>query len=163
MVKEILEYECEKCGEIFPERAIAEDHEQVPLKEIPEGFIYFRNSPPRYEENNGWIRGNDRTAEMGLNALHDVEYTIHNLGNFHIPSRASVTLNAFILNASNIRRNVTEFENRYRHATDEDVRLVLSYERIVDKLLSQGLTELTLDLEGEQTVPIVYSGEPARI
>jgi len=153
MVKEILSYGCEKCEKVYGDRALAEEHEQIPLIELPKGFIYFGGPNPV----NGWIIG----APTGLvdNSSHDVNYSIHSLwsrSSMHeTPDRA--TLDSHSVYASFVRRRLAE-EGIFglRYATDEDVREVLSHERIVD-VLDQGLTKLTLDLEGKRTVPILLN------
>ena len=41
MVKVLERYKCEKCPAIFEDRQGAEEHEQIPLNELPEGFVFF--------------------------------------------------------------------------------------------------------------------------
>jgi len=155
MVKEIIQYQCVKCEKLFDGRTEAEEHEVIPLTTLPEGFIYFGTSP--LDEGEGWIRGRrDKTEESGLNDSHSVEYTIHYFGELHNPARASLVLNLFSFDASNIRRSLTGPGAVHRYATDEEVRLALSHKIIVNRLLSQGLTKLTLDLEGEKTIEIAH-------
>jgi len=157
-------YGCGKCVKVFNSETEAEDHEEIPLIEVLKGFTYVRNSPLRGENGWVWIVGDDTTSEVSLlNSSHGVEYTLYGLTDFHVPSRDSLTLSTVpYSDAGSIIRAVTGPLDEYRPATEDDVRLVLSYEGTVESLKRHGLTSLALDLKGERTFPLVYSGEPAR-
>jgi len=140
-----MEYKCKKCPAEFDDRTKALEHGKKPLIELPEGFIYFRSGFRQ-----GFIRGN----EIGANRLHDVSYHFHVFADpLGIPS---IRIGSNVHFAETVRENLAELGDGYREATDEEIERVLSQERIVNALIGQGLTELTLDLEGERTVPIVY-------
>jgi len=141
-------YECEECESIFYNRTKAEEHEQIPLITLPKGFIYFFRDHPRAT---GWIRG----IKLGIDESHEVRYFGHSLFNLHLTDVIpSITPNSQTIYARDVIGNITEDSNRYRHATEDEVREALSYEKLVDTLKAQGLTELTLDLEGKIIVPI---------
>ena len=143
MVERRIVYDCEKCGETYDDERVAERHEQKPIIDIPKGFIYLSHS---FREN-GWIRG----SEEDINGLHDVRYSfISFLGGG--AKAFAMDGHYYSLNASSVREGLED--NRYRFATEEDIERVLSHEGIVEALISQKLTELTLDLEGKRTVPI---------
>ena len=150
MVERRTVYDCEKCGETYDDERVAERHEQKPIIDIPKGFIYFSYTVRR----DGWIRG----PEESINGLHDVKYSFTS---FFSGSEAPIMRqHDFFFNASEVREGLIDGD-MCRFATDEDIAEVLSHERFVELLRGQGLTELTLDLEGKKTVPVVYSGEPA--
>jgi len=169
----ITTYGCEKCNLGFSNREKAEEHERKPIIIIPEGFVYFINTAQEDESirglihPDGFIRGH-KTGVYGspnLNSSHSMEYFFHALTKIHnanTKNRFSISLNAHTFLSTIVRNGFAEGESVFGHrfSTDEEAKQILSDEEIVSDLKNQGLTELTLDLEGERTVPIVYSEQP---
>ena len=156
------EHHCDHCPAFFYDKTEAEEHEKLPVITLPKGFIFFQYS----SREPGWVRGvkGDVNLERDLQCgnTHDAEYVDNIVFSNLYSADESPNIEIFgefPSNASTVRMNL-EVNNRYRYATDGDIRQVLSHERLVSVLLDRGLTELTLDLDGKRTVPIVYSGEP---
>jgi len=161
MVRTVEIHYCEVCPASFDDETDAKEHERKPLVTLPEGFFYMERQHPTEDKIGG--KGLIIGLRGCVDSLHDTNYGTLFLRNLNdkLYDTDPIQWNFHERRPSYAGRVREGLEGGgYRHATEEEVRRVLGNERIVSTLISDGLTQLAIDLEGERTFPLVRSEEP---
>ncbi len=138
-------FRCPCCVKEFDDKTEAEKHEQIPLTELPIGFLYLSESQYKGNKYGQIVR-----SRAGITFEHDVQYkefylVFNSFGGLNI----SPLYNA--MGASQVRESVGE---KSRLATTEEVQEILGSPNVIKMLRREGLTKLVLNLEGTEEVEL---------